>query len=199
VSGLIILLRITMTERKFLVFLLPALLLVFACVLVSGCTGADQAGNAQGSSLDDKTSQVAADAGDKVSVYYKGTLDDGEIFDQSKNGVPLVFVLGSGRMIEGFDKAVFGMKAGEVKTVTLTPDLAYGEYNEELLFPANRSTFPEGEEPEVGQQFYISDNSGRQYPVTIINITGDEIILDANHQLAGKNLTFEITLASVER
>lgn len=183
-----------MTERNFLVYLLPALLLVFACVLASGCTGADQGG-----SLGDQTSQVEAQAGDKVSVYYKGTLDDGEIFDQSKEGNPLVFILGSGQMIKGFDDAVFGMKAGEVKTVTLTPDLAYGEYDEALLFPANRSTFPEGEEPEIGQQFYISDNSGRQYPVTIADITEDEIILDANHKLAGKNLTFEITLASVER
>ncbi|UUX92417.1 FKBP-type peptidyl-prolyl cis-trans isomerase [Methanoplanus endosymbiosus] len=188
-----------MTERKFLVYLLPALLLVFACVLVSGCTGADQAGNGQLSVSDGKTSQVAAQAGDKVSVYYKGTLDDGEIFDQSKEGIPLVFVLGSGRMIEGFDAAVFGMKPGESKTVTLTPDIAYGEYNEGLLFPANRSSFPEGEEPEVGQQFYISDNSGMQYPVTIVDITEDEIILDANHHLAGENLTFEITLESVER
>jgi peptidylprolyl isomerase len=102
-------------------------------------------------------------------------------------------------MIRGFDDAVSGMKAGEVKTVTLTPDVAYGEYDEALLFPADRSTFPEGEEPEVGQQFYISDNSGRQYPVTIADITEDEIILDANHKLAGKNLTFEITLVSVER
>lgn len=188
-----------MKEKNFLVYLLPALLLVFACVLVSGCTGSDQAGNAQGGSSGDQNLQVTAQAGDKVSVYYKGTLDDGEIFDQSKEGNPLVFILGSGQMIKGFDDAVFGMKAGEVKTVTLTPDLAYGEYDEALLFPANRSTFPEGEEPEIGQQFYISDNSGRQYPVTIADITEDEIILDANHKLAGKNLTFEITLASVER
>jgi peptidylprolyl isomerase len=188
-----------MTERKFMLYLLPALLLVFACVLAAGCTGADQSGNTQGAGPDDKNLQLTAQAGDKVSVYYKGTLDDGEIFDQSKEGNPLVFVLGSGRMIRGFDDAVSGMKAGEVKTVTLTPDVAYGEYDEALLFPADRSTFPEGEEPEVGQQFYISDNSGRQYPVTIADITEDEIILDANHKLAGKNLTFEITLVSVER
>ncbi|WOF17300.1 peptidylprolyl isomerase [Methanoplanus sp. FWC-SCC4] len=153
-------------------------------VLTAGCT----------QSAENNTD--SARYGDTVEVYYTGTLDDGTVFDQSVkgNGTPLKFVLGKKQMISGFEKAVVGMKEGEIKTVTLTPDEAYGERDENLTFIAGRDQFPESFELEKGKSFGMSGNDGSVYQVTITDFNESEVTLDANHPLAGKNLTFEITL-----
>lgn len=159
--------------------------IIFLIIVVSGCT---------------QTNGTNPKNGDTVSVYYKGTLEDGTIFDEKIKGTdtPLTFVLGKNQMITGFEKAILTMTEGETKTVCLTPDEAYGEYNTEYIFPVNRSIFPEDYTITPGNTEYLSGIDGSVIKVIIMNYTDSEVILDANHHLAGKNLTFEITLEKIE-
>lgn len=139
----------------------------------------------------DEEGTVAAE-GDLVAVHYVGTLDSGEEFDASRpRGSTLDFTVGAGQMIAGFDEAVRGMAAGEIKTVRLSPADAYGEVSEDLIveFPASQA--PEG--VGAGDTVVLSD--GRQAQVLELN---DEVIrIDANHPLAGEFLTFEIEMVAI--
>jgi FKBP-type peptidyl-prolyl cis-trans isomerase 2 len=139
----------------------------------------------------------AAKKGDTVKVNYTGKLDDGTVFDSSEGRDPLEFKIGAGQLIPGFDAAVVDMAPGETKTVTVPPEEAYGPYHEQMVVQANRSQFPEGVEPEVGQQFESRSEDGQNFLVTVTEIDGDKITLDANHPLAGKELTFDIELVEV--
>lgn len=172
-----------MIDKK--IFFLISLIVIILLVTVSGCTQKDTG---------------SPKAGDTVSVYYKGTLDDGSVFDEKVKGTDdaLTFVLGENKMIPGFENAILTMKEGETKTVHLTPAEAYGEYNESYIFSVNRSLFPENYLMIPGNTEYLMGNDGSTLRVTILNSTDSEVILDANSPLAGKNLTFEITLDKIE-
>lgn len=137
-------------------------------------------------------------SGNTVRVHYTGRLDDGSVFDSSKERDPLEFVVGSGMVIPGFDSAVLGLSVGESVTVTIPAADAYGEKREDMVAVVDRAQFPESIVPEVGVQLQIPEPSGRVLIVTITNIEGNEITLDANHHLAGKNLTFDIELLEVK-
>ena len=138
-----------------------------------------------------------AKSNDKVTVHYTGTLADGSEFDSTREAEALEFTLGDGQLIKGFDDAVTGMKIGEVKTVTIAAVEAYGEPNEEMVFDIERSQFAEDVTPELGQRFQLDTPDGQQIIVTITEIDGDQITLDANHPLAGQDLTFELELMSI--
>lgn len=132
-----------------------------------------------------------AEPGDSVQVHYRGTRDNGEVFDTSRGSDPLGFVVGAGQMIVGFDAAVRGMAVGETKTVRLEPAEAYGE-----VVPERILEFPIAEAPaglKVGDEVSVS---GTRAVVTAV--TADTITVDANHHLAGQALTFEIELLSIE-
>ena len=135
--------------------------------------------------------------GDKVKVHYKGTLEDGSIFDTSRGGEPLEFILGGGGMIEGFDKAVNGMQVGEIKTVTIPADEAYGPHRDDLMLVIERDNLPEDLEPSIGQQLEMTRTDGLVFTVIVTDVSDASITVDANHILAGKDLTFEIELVEV--
>jgi peptidylprolyl isomerase len=160
--------------------LLISISVILALLLLTGCSG-----------------ERVAEDGDNVSVHYTGSLEDGTIFDSSVGKNPLTFTIGAGKVITGFEDAVRGMKVGEVKTVTLTPDQAYGEINPDLIFTLEISKFPEDVVIELGAKIQIQDNSGQVYIATIIGIGLTTVTLDANHELAGKTLIFEIELVSI--
>jgi peptidylprolyl isomerase len=134
---------------------------------------------------------------DKVTVHYTGTLADGSVFDSSREAEPLEFTVGDGQLIKGFDEAISGMTVGEVKTVTIPAEEAYGAPNEEMVFDIERSQFDESVTPELGQRFQFEAPDGQQIVVTITEIDGDQITLDANHPLAGQDLTFELELMTI--
>ena len=135
---------------------------------------------------------------DKVKVEYIGKLDDGSVFDQSKEGQPLEFVVGIGQMIPGFDKAVEGMKLNEEKTFTLTPEEAYGSKDTNFVKDFPRESFPPNANPAVGMVIGMTSPSGEQRPAKIVNVTDKVITVDLNHPLAGENLTFSIKVVSIE-
>lgn len=189
-----------MKTRKKAVFFIAVLLLV-STIFGSGCTDKGSEGG----------DSRAVKSGDSVKVDYTGKLEDGTIFDTSREDVakqagiyvegteyaPLSFVVGSGQVISGFDEGVIGMKVGEEKTLTIPPDKAYGEHEEArvLTVPIEELNLTnQSQIPEVGQT--LRDMYGNQYKVTAVNDT--HITLDANHELAGKTLIFDIKIISIE-
>ncbi len=136
---------------------------------------------------------VATD-GNTVRIHYTGRLDDGTVFDSSEGRDPLEFVLGAGQVIPGFDQAVTGMEAGEEKTVTIPAGEAYGPRRDELVINLGRAEIPEGLDPKVGQRLQMSTQNGQTFQVTVAEATDSNVVLDANHPLAGKDLTFDIHL-----
>ena len=135
--------------------------------------------------------------GDTVLVHYRGTLEDGSVFDQSSKDNPLEFKIGSGMLIPDFETAVIGMEEGDAKTIHVEAANAYGIYREDLVMEVPRSDFPDHITPEVGQQLQLSQPSGQPIVVTISALTESEVTLDANHVLAGKDLTFDIKLVTI--
>lgn len=138
-----------------------------------------------------------AASGDRIKVHYTGTLGDGDVFDSSKDREPLEFVLGEGQLIKDFEEAVIGMMAGESKTFHIPAEKAYGVYNSELLLEISRETFPENIDPQPGLHLCMQRNEGEMLNVVITTVTEKSVILDANHPLAGKDLTFEIEVVEI--
>jgi len=136
--------------------------------------------------------------GDVVQVDYTGKLADGTVFDSSIGREPLEFTLGAGQMIPGFEKAVFGMKVGEKKTVTIPAGEAYGPYRDDLVAEISREKLPSDVTPQIGQQLVMRQPDGREITVTITKVSDETITVDANHFLAGKDLTFEIELVKIK-
>jgi peptidylprolyl isomerase len=139
---------------------------------------------------------MAAKQGDTVRIHYTGRLDDGSVFDSSRGRDPLEFQLGGGQVIPGFDVAVEGMAPGEERSVTIASDDAYGPRREDLVIVVPRAELPPEIEPEVGQQLQLSQN-GQTFVVTISDVAEAEIVLDANHPLAGEDLTFDLELVDI--
>lgn len=136
--------------------------------------------------------------GDVISLHYTGSLDDGTVFDSSEQGTPLSFTVGAGEVIPGFDEGVRGMNVGETRDISISPDQAYGDYQEELVRVVPRAAFPPNIVPAMGLGFELELPSGETLPVRIIDVEGDEVTLDANHLLAGETLNFNIRLISIE-
>ena len=135
--------------------------------------------------------------GDTVKVHYTGTIADGTVFDTSKEREPLEFTLGEGKLIPGFEKAVEGMGVGDSSSVTIPSDEAYGEKKDDMVIDVERSQIPPDIKPEVGQQLQIQQKDGGAIPVVITDVTEQTVKLDANHPLAGQDLTFEIEVVEV--
>jgi peptidylprolyl isomerase len=138
-----------------------------------------------------------AKKGDTVAVHYTGTLEDGTVFDSSRERQPLEFQLGSGQVIPGFDDAVEGLEQGQTVTATIECDKAYGKRNEDLVLQTPRANIPEGVQLEVGRRLQARSQDGQVTRVTVTEITDDTVTLDANHPLAGQDLTFEIELVEI--
>ena len=135
--------------------------------------------------------------GDTVKVHYHGKLTSGETFDSSEGKEPLEFKVGEGSVIKGFDEGVMGMKIGDKKTIQVPIEDAYGPKNEEMLIEFPKDRFPSDMNPEVGMPLTMSNGSGQNFRVTIIEVKDDSVILDANHPLAGEDLIFDIELVEI--
>jgi len=138
-----------------------------------------------------------AETGDTVRVHYTGKLDDGMIFDSSWDREPLEFTLGKGQLIEGFEDAVVGMSAGETKTVRVPSGEAYGPRRDDLVLRVDRTHFPPNIDPIKGLILNLRRPDGAIMEVAITEVSEDSVTLDANHPLAGKDLTFEIEMMEI--
>lgn len=138
-------------------------------------------------------------SGKKVKVHYVGTLDDGTVFDSSRDrNEPLEFTCMAGMMIPGFDKAVDQMEVGQTCTITLSPEDAYGPYDEAQIIQIPLDRLPGSQELNIGDSIVLRAEQGAPMPCVVKDKTEDTIEFDMNHPLAGKELTFEIELLSAE-
>ncbi len=135
---------------------------------------------------------MAINSGDTVRVHYKGTLDDGTLFDTNQESEPLEFVVGNGELIPGFERAVIGHEKGETVAAAIEPEDAYGPCQEGLSHTYDREAF--GEEPMIGGIVPLETPDGDQLLGKIVAIDGKDVTLDFNHPLAGERLNFEITI-----
>ncbi len=140
---------------------------------------------------------VQAKKGDTVKVHYTGTLEDGTMFDTSAEREPLKFTVGGGEVIAGFDTAVIEMSIGDKKVTVIPADQAYGEHSKDLVTDVDRERFPADMELEIGQQLQVGLQDGNQAVVMIVDLSDTSVTLDANHPLAGQQLTFEIELVEI--
>ena len=135
--------------------------------------------------------------GDTVAIHYTGTLKDGTTFDSSDGREPLKFEVGSGQIIPGLDVALPGMSVGEKKTVEIDCRDAYGPINPGMRQAIPREGIPDEIPLELGAQLQMQTPEGQAIPVTVVELSDSEVTLDANHPLAGKDLTFAIELVSI--
>ena len=139
-----------------------------------------------------------AKQGDTVRVHYRGKLKDGSEFDASFDREPLQFTIGGGQVIPGFEEAVVGMNPGDSKTTELPAEKAFGRYLEDMVVVVAKSQFADWDlEPTVGEQLPIPQPDGSSVDVTVTEVTESEVTVDANHPLAGEDLTFDIELIDI--
>ncbi|AUC52771.1 MAG: FKBP-type peptidyl-prolyl cis-trans isomerase [Sagittula sp.] len=135
--------------------------------------------------------------GDTVQLHYTGTLADGATFDSSRGRDPLQFEVGSGQIIPGLDKALPGMTVGEQKKLTIPADEAYGQPDPNAMQAVPRSEIPAEIPLDLGTQLQVQTPQGQVMPVTVVEVNEEQVTLDANHPLAGKDLTFDIEVVGI--
>lgn len=138
-----------------------------------------------------------AQVGDTVAIHYTGRLADGAIFATSVADAPVELTVGEGLLLPTIEELVVGMAPGQDRTVTVPAARAYGEKRPDLFVPIERSQFPPNARPEVGQQLRAREEDGKERTVTVVEVKDDEVVVDANHPLAGQDLTFEVTLVEI--
>src|SRR5688572_7324449 len=139
-----------------------------------------------------------AGQGDTVAVHYKGTLDDGSVFDSSEGSDPIEFTIGAHEVIDGFENAIIGMAAGEKKTENIPADQAYGDREDQLVFHVPRSSLQGGLDVVVGDYVRVTLPDGQAASMQVVGLDEEAVTLDANHPLAGKTLTFELELVEIK-
>ncbi len=137
------------------------------------------------------------ETGQFVSVHYKGTLQNGEVFDTSEGRHPLEVQIGAGQIIPGFEKALMGMSLNEKKAFTLDPEDAYGQKDDSLTHAFPRKDVPAELNPEVGQTVALSSPEGQQVPAMITQVDDEKVVVDLNHPLAGQTLNFDIEVVGI--
>ncbi|WP_127558063.1 FKBP-type peptidyl-prolyl cis-trans isomerase [Nioella ostreopsis] len=139
-----------------------------------------------------------ATSGSKVAFHYTGTLNDGSVFDSSEGRDPLSFTMGEGQIIPGLEAAFEGLKTGDAKTVTVPADQAYGDRDPNAMQQIPREQIPDNIPTEPGTQLQMQAPNGQAIPVVVAEVSETHITLDANHPLAGQDLTFAVEVVSVD-
>lgn len=137
-------------------------------------------------------------ANDTVRVHYTGKLADGRVFDSSQDREPLEFTLGQGQIIPGFEKGVIDMAVAEKKTINIPSSEAYGERREDMMQEVPKEQLPPDIKPEVGMGLVSQTPQGQEMRLTVAEVKDETIVVDANHPLAGEDLTFEVELVEIK-
>ncbi|MFC7357397.1 peptidylprolyl isomerase [Jejudonia soesokkakensis] len=135
---------------------------------------------------------------DTVKVHYTGKLENGQVFDSSLQREPLEVTLGQGKLIPGFEKGIVSMKVNEKKTVKIPKSEAYGDVQKELFHSVPKENLPEEIKPEVGMGLMSKNPDGSERQLRVAEVNDDHIIVDANHPLAGKDLTFDLEVVAIK-
>lgn len=137
------------------------------------------------------------ETGNTVKVHYTGKLENGQVFDSSANREPLEFEIGKGQMIPGFESGILGMGLNESKTIEISAVEAYGPVKDELFFEIKKEQLPKEIDPKVGMELVSKHQDGSEAVVRITELKEETVTIDANHPLAGKDLTFEVEVVEI--
>lgn len=141
---------------------------------------------------------TVAQTGDRVTIHYIGTLDNGHIFDTADEDSPLSFTIGQGEVFPALEEAVTGMKVGEANNIEIPAEKAFGPHRKENMVRVPRSQFPADRDLRVGEKISLAFADGEERIMRVIKDENDEVTLDGNHPLAGLDLTFALQLVSIE-
>ncbi|HEO71740.1 MAG TPA: peptidylprolyl isomerase [Candidatus Hydrogenedentes bacterium] len=134
---------------------------------------------------------------DTVKAHYTGKLEDGTVFGASEEGEPIEFEVGAGKVIPGFEKAVIGMEPGDKKVVEVGPQDAFGAFRDDLVMEFERDQFPKDADVKTGKLFEATGPDGRTLALSVVDVQENKVVVDANHPLAGKDLTIEVELVEI--
>ncbi len=135
--------------------------------------------------------------GNKVKLHFTGKLDDGTVFASSSDSAPIEFTVGDGKVLPGLEEAVAGMAVGESKTVKVLSEQAYGPRRDDLTQEIPRDRLPADLAPEVGQRLRIEQTNGETVTASVAAVTDETITLDANHPLAGQDITLDLEMVEI--
>lgn len=138
-----------------------------------------------------------AEKGDRVSIHYIGTLDNGYIFDSTEEQDPLSFTIGAGEVFPALEQAVIGMIKGQAKNLLIPAEKAYGPRRKENILMLQRDSLPAAKDPQPGQRVQLQLTDGSDLLMRVIQVNETEVVLDGNHPLAGLDLTFALQLEAV--
>ncbi len=138
-----------------------------------------------------------AQTGDRVRVHFTGKLRDGTVVESSRSTGPLEFTLGEQEVMKGLEDLVHGMKSGETRRALIPPEHAHGRHRNDLLLAVERERFPRHIDPYTGLQLKMKRNGSPPEIVKVVATTGDMVLLDRNHPLAGKSLAVEVELLDI--
>lgn len=150
---------------------------------------------------DKELSMKRAKPGDQVTIEYEGILDNGEIFETTRESGPLEFILGTGSVMPAFETAILGMAVSDSKDVVLAPKDGYGERQKDLLQTISRELFGPDVDLRLGQILKLKvkkEGTTHQVPATVVELTEDTVTVDYNHPLAGHTLTYKVTLKTIK-
>ena len=136
--------------------------------------------------------------GDRVKIHFTGKLPDGTVVESSREHRPIEFTIGDREVMSGLEDLVRGMRSGEVRRANLPPDRAHGKHRNDLLLAVERERFPSHVDPYTGQQLQMKRGERPATVVTVVATTGDMVLLDTNHPLAGKELMVEVELLDIQ-
>ncbi|MGD9413255.1 MAG: peptidylprolyl isomerase [Desulfobacterales bacterium] len=140
---------------------------------------------------------VKAKTGDTVKIHFTGKMQDDKVVETSKERGPLEFKIGEGNVISGLEQGIIGMQVGDKKTLTISPQEAFGVPRQELMVELNKDEIPEGIKLAVGIHLDIQASDGQTFKVKVVDVKEDTITLDANHPLAGVTLIFDVELIEI--
>jgi FKBP-type peptidyl-prolyl cis-trans isomerase 2 len=140
---------------------------------------------------------VKAKTGDRVKIHFTGKMQDDKVVETSKERGPLEFKIGEGNVISGLEQGIIGMQVGDKKTLTISPQEAFGVPRQELMVELNKDEIPEGIKLAVGIHLDIQASDGQTFKVKVVDVKEDTVTLDANHPLAGVTLIFDVELIEI--
>lgn len=143
------------------------------------------------------TNMNGVQTGNTVKVHYRGMLEDGTEFDSSTGKAPVQLEVGNGSLVPALEAALIGMTPGDTKTVTVIADEAYGQHQPELVQTLARDEIPAEVGLEIGAVLQATASGGETLNLTVVGLTEEDVVLDANHPLAGRDLTFELELVEI--
>jgi FKBP-type peptidyl-prolyl cis-trans isomerase 2 len=135
--------------------------------------------------------------GDTVKIHYTGKLEDGKVFDDSRERGSFEFIVGNGDVMPSIEKGVLGMETGDTKTIEIPPEEAFGERREKLVVEIAKSELPNHITPTMGQRLQMRQPDGDHTDLIIIDVNEETITVDANHPLAGHTLFFDLELVEI--